>query len=350
MSKSGVLVSPRCRCHAVRAAILVRLWVKIPCPVQVLAPSRVSRRVLSHPYPRLRVLIRPSHPVRHLMVRRNARPVLEVLAGGTGSALAGDHDSADTEVGQRGVDGGLAVPAVCGHGARRAATALFDPCHGGGQLRCVGRVPGLHVVIEDDPVVVVGDLCLVAELDGFTEPALRDRPGLLVVQAHHPVRPIEGDPSNALAGLADDPGGRLQQVRQVVDGAGQPATPAPRGSVMAPGLGQLGCLDVGTAQRPLRVAQQSVRVTHGGLGQVGEFPGLRQHPVFDLVTTQLTTGAQFRGDRVRAFPGRPRPDPAPWCAPRRRRPGSAARSPRSDGSLWPATPNPSDTPRSPGLP
>src|SRR5664279_508191 len=38
-----------------------------------LAPSRLSRRPRSQPYPRLRVLIRPSQPVRYLTVRRNAR-------------------------------------------------------------------------------------------------------------------------------------------------------------------------------------------------------------------------------------------------------------------------------------
>ena len=64
--------SRRCPIQGVRAAILIRLWVKIPCPVQVFAPSRLSRRLRSQPYPRLRVLIRPAHPVRHLMVRRNA--------------------------------------------------------------------------------------------------------------------------------------------------------------------------------------------------------------------------------------------------------------------------------------
>src|SRR5258706_3799941 len=61
-----------CRGQVARAAILTRLWARIPCPVQIRAPSVPSRRLRSQPYPRLRVLIRPSLPVRHFTVRRNA--------------------------------------------------------------------------------------------------------------------------------------------------------------------------------------------------------------------------------------------------------------------------------------
>ena len=35
--------------QAVRAAILVRLWARTPCPVQIRAPSVVSIMVRSHP-------------------------------------------------------------------------------------------------------------------------------------------------------------------------------------------------------------------------------------------------------------------------------------------------------------
>ena len=59
-----------CWCHflatgEVRLAILIRLLVKTPCPAQVRAPSSESIRVRSHPYCRLRLLTRPSQPVRH---------------------------------------------------------------------------------------------------------------------------------------------------------------------------------------------------------------------------------------------------------------------------------------------
>jgi hypothetical protein len=35
--------------QAARALILARLWARIPCPVQIRAPSVPSRRVRSHP-------------------------------------------------------------------------------------------------------------------------------------------------------------------------------------------------------------------------------------------------------------------------------------------------------------
>ena len=103
--------------QAVRAAILVRLWVKTPCPVQVLAPSRLSR----------------AGAVPAVSAFEGADPAfasgspfdgsaersafLDLLAGGTGPALARYDDSADPELGQCLVGGGVAVPAVGGHGA-----------------------------------------------------------------------------------------------------------------------------------------------------------------------------------------------------------------------------------------
>src|SRR5260370_30214570 len=91
------------RFQAIRAAILVRLWVKTPCPVQVFAPSRLSRRVRSQPYPRLRGLIRPSHPVRHLMVRRNARRFSTFWRGAPGPALPGVTARGAPRLGKAGV-------------------------------------------------------------------------------------------------------------------------------------------------------------------------------------------------------------------------------------------------------
>ena len=49
--------------QAARALILTRLWARTPCPVQIRAPSVLSIRVRSHPYPRLMALILPSIPV-----------------------------------------------------------------------------------------------------------------------------------------------------------------------------------------------------------------------------------------------------------------------------------------------
>jgi len=83
--------SPDRRLHAARVLILTRLCAGIPWPIQILAPSVLSMRVRSQPHPRLRVLILPSTPLRHLIVRRNAgrcssarRPAEGCPCGGSG--------------------------------------------------------------------------------------------------------------------------------------------------------------------------------------------------------------------------------------------------------------------------
>lgn len=91
--------------------------------------------------------------------------------------LARDRDDADAEVMQIVLDSGFAVFAIGGHRARRLAGAPGDAFDRGRQLRGVGRVPDLDVVVEDDAVVVVHDLGFVAELDRDTERAFADRAG-----------------------------------------------------------------------------------------------------------------------------------------------------------------------------
>jgi len=157
-------------------------------------------------------------------------------------------------------------------------------------------------VIEDDAVVVVDDLALVTKLDRFTQPALGDRSRITVMQTDHPAGSIRGGPGDALPGLPDDLLGRRQQPRQVADGAGQPTTPAPRGRIVHACLGQLGRYDPCLPQRPPRIDQQMVRIPHGRLGQIGQFPGDPLHTVFDLVATQLAAGPQLRGDPVCPLP------------------------------------------------
>ena len=100
-------------------------------------------------------------------------------------------------------------------------------------------VAGLHVVVEDDTVVVVNNLGFVAELDRFAELALRDRPGVGVVQAGPPGRPVRGDPGQPLPSLGRDPSGRLQQPLKIVDGTGPgdpdaDPRPGPAGRRVAP--------------------------------------------------------------------------------------------------------------------
>ena len=92
------------------------------------------------------------------------------------------------------------------------------------------------------------------------------------MQTDHPAGSIRGDPSDALPGLPDDLLGRLQQVRQVAHGTGQPTTPAPRGRIAHAGLGQLGRFEPCLPQRPPRIDQQALRVPHGRLGQIGPAP------------------------------------------------------------------------------
>ena len=259
------------------------------------------------------------------MVRRNVRRRSSCCRARPGLPFAGNDDGANTQVGKVLFDGGFAVTTVGGHGAGCATGPGFDPVDCGSQLWCVGGVSGLHVVIEHDAVVVVDDLPLVAELDGFAQPALGDRAGIAVVQADHPGRSVRGGPGDALPGLSDDPRGRLQQVRQVVHGAGQPTTPAPRGGIPHARLGQLGRLGLCSAQRPSGVAQQTVRVARRGLGEVGELTGDPRHAVVDLVTAQLAAGPQFRRDPVGALSRQPATGPASWCGSLRRRTGSAAR-------------------------
>ena len=48
----------------------------------------------------------------------------------------------------------------------------------------------MHIMVEDDAVLVVDELGFVAELHRFAEAAFRDRPGVRVVQADPPGRAI----------------------------------------------------------------------------------------------------------------------------------------------------------------
>ena len=133
----------------------------------------------------------------------------------------------DPEVCQVVIDAGFAVAAVGGHCPWCLPGAFLHPFHGGLQAGCVGGVAGLDVVIEDDPVGVVADLGFGSELDRLAKSAFRDRAGVGVVQADSAGRAVGGGPADPLPGLRGDLAGRVQQVGQVVDRPGQPATPPP---------------------------------------------------------------------------------------------------------------------------
>jgi hypothetical protein len=101
------------RLQAIRAAILVWLWVSDPLSGSFGAVDPAA----SQPWPRIRVLILPSHPVRHLMVRRNPGGVRRHVGLGW-FALAGDDDVADAVVVQGILHALLAVATDRGDGAR----------------------------------------------------------------------------------------------------------------------------------------------------------------------------------------------------------------------------------------
>jgi hypothetical protein len=111
----------------------------------------------------------------------------------------------------------LAVAAVGGDGAGAPAAAADHPLDRGGQLWRVGGVALVQAVIEHDTIVVVDDLALVAELNRFAKSAFGDRPGVAVMQAHPPGRPVRSYPGYALAGLSGDLSGDVQQFVEVIN-------------------------------------------------------------------------------------------------------------------------------------
>jgi hypothetical protein len=76
------------------------------------------------------------------------------------------------------------------------------------QLWCVSGVSGLHIVIENDAVVVVDDLPVVTELDRFPQPALRDRP------RGRPVSSLYASERATLAGRRPVTGGQPRSAMQ----------------------------------------------------------------------------------------------------------------------------------------
>src|SRR5829696_6790921 len=160
--------------------------------------------------------MRPSQPVRHFTCCRNARCCSWACRALLGLPLRG-MTTFRTEIVQVILDAGLAVAAVGGHRSRLPAGAADDAFDSGFQPRSIDRVARLHVVVEDDAVIVVDQLSLVAELDRFPEPALSDWPGVGIVQADLPRRTVWDPAGEPLPGLLDDLPGRVQQFGQIVD-------------------------------------------------------------------------------------------------------------------------------------
>jgi len=172
-----------------------------------------------------------------------------------------DGDVTHAEVVQFVFDLGFAVAAVSGRSARGAAGAALYPLDRRGQLRRVGRVPDLDVVVEDDAVFVVDDLCLVTELDRSPEASFADRPGVRIVQADQPRAAVRHHTGEAAAGLRHDASGTLDDRDQVIEGTAQLAF----------------ALTGRAAAGPLAVAQHGGGFAHRGLGQVGQLAGDALH-------------------------------------------------------------------------
>jgi hypothetical protein len=99
-------------------------------------------------------------------------------------------------------------------------------------VRPVGGSAIFHGVVQDDAVVIVGDLGLVAELDGPVDAAFADRPRVGVVQADQPGRAVRHLPSQPGPGLRHDRGGALDGDRQIVQ---RPPQSAVRPAGQCPG-------------------------------------------------------------------------------------------------------------------
>jgi len=118
--------------------------------------------------------------------------VRRLIGFGRPPSLRGNDDLANAESLEGVVDGLFAVAAVGGHGARFASGPFDHPLDGRFEPGGVGGVAGLHVVVEDDAVVVVADLGFGAELDRLADSALPDRSCVWVVQADPAGRAVGG--------------------------------------------------------------------------------------------------------------------------------------------------------------
>ena len=112
-----------------------------------------------------------SGPPFHLVAEGSS--VFELSARGTGFTRSWDRDATHSGLVQVVFDRRLAVTAVGGDRAWRVPGAGSDPFDRRGQLRGVGRVPDLNVVVEDDPVGVVDDLGFEPNSTGLPRRPLR---------------------------------------------------------------------------------------------------------------------------------------------------------------------------------
>jgi hypothetical protein len=145
-------------------------------------------------------------------------------------------------------------------------------------------VADLELVIQHDPVRVVGDLSLVAELHQLAQAAFDDQAGIRIVQADQPsgaAGDLAGQPH---AGLADHLAGALDGDLQLLYQPGQPLAGLPSGEQAHGGR----CRLLGRRRRCL----------FGKVGELGE-----------LLVGLVGSGSQRAGQLVGGTAAVPSPGP-----------------------------------------
>ena len=127
----------------------------------------------------------------------------------------------------------------------------------------------MHGVIDDQPVGVVDDLRLVAELDGLAESSFADRSGVGFMERHEPGGSRRLVALHPGAGLVDDSHGAFDEHREILEHA----TDAPPASLVVQGVRRFG---------------------HRCGGEVGELAGDHQDLRFGFVAA----ASQPHPDRV----------------------------------------------------
>ena len=140
-----------------------------------------------------------SRPPFHLVAEGSS--VFELSARGTGFTRSWDRHATHSGLVQVVFDRRLAVAAVGGDRAWCVPGAGSDPFDRRDQLRGVCGVADLDVVVEDDAVGVVDDLCFVAEFDRLAQASFADRAGIDIVQADQPAGRFGHHPGQAATGL-----------------------------------------------------------------------------------------------------------------------------------------------------
>ena len=168
----------------------------------------------------------------------------------------------------------------------------MDAVHRGHELRAVGGGAKLDAVVEDDALVVVGDLGLVTELDRAVNTPLADRPRIAIMQADQPGGTLRGLPGQPGPGLRHDRAGPLDRDRQLRQ---RPPQTPPHPPAEGPG------------QCAAAVAQHRGGLRSGLLRQIGKagaHPADRRRA---LVFAELAAGPHLGGHLAGPPAGRPPP-------------------------------------------